>query len=102
MNHNEIEAWRSPTTKDMYLVLLRDRGETSEIARRFGVLHELIGPSVGGVSEVWGRGRSRLARLVTLTYLGQWTSYYLAVLRERDPWSVPLLDEMKRRMRASP
>jgi hypothetical protein len=51
------------------------------------------------VSEAWGRGQGRLARLLTLTYLGQWTSYYLAILRERDPWSVPLLDEMKKRMR---
>ena len=99
MNHNEIEAWRSTGAKDMHVVLLRDRGERPEIARRFRVIHDLIAPSAGGVSEVWGRGEGRLARLLTLTYLGQWTSYYLAVLRERDPWSVPLLDEVKRRMR---
>jgi glucose/mannose-6-phosphate isomerase len=102
MNHNEIEAWRSAGAKDMHVVLLRDRGEPPEIARRFRVLRDLIAPSAGGVSEVWGRGEGRLARLVSLTYLGQWTSYYLAVLRERDPWSVPLLDEVKRRMRPSP
>lgn len=99
MNHNEIEAWRSSGAKDMHVLLLRDEGEPAEIARRFGVVRDLIGPAAGGVSEVWGRGRGRLARLVTLTYLGQWTSYYLAILRERDPWSVPLLDEVKRRMR---
>jgi glucose/mannose-6-phosphate isomerase len=99
MNHNEIEAWRSSGAKDMHVVLLRDRAEPPEIARRFRVLSDLITPSAGGVSEVWGRGDGRLARLLTLTYLGQWTSYYLAVLRERDPWSVPLLDEVKRRMR---
>jgi glucose/mannose-6-phosphate isomerase len=101
MNHNEIEAWHSSGAKDMHVVLLRDRAETPEIAHRFGVLQDLIRPSAGGVSEVWGRGQGRLARLLTLTYLGQWTSYYLAILRERDPWSVPLLDEMKRRMRGA-
>lgn len=99
MNHNEIEAWRSSGAKEMHVVLLRDRGEPPEIARRFGVLRDLVTPSAGGLSEAWGRGEGRLARLLTLTYLGQWTSYYLAVLRERDPWSVPLLDEVKRRMR---
>jgi hypothetical protein len=51
------------------------------------------------VSEARGHGAGRLARLLTLTYLGQWTSYYLGVLRERDPWTVPILDELKRRMR---
>ncbi|HEV8472939.1 MAG TPA: bifunctional phosphoglucose/phosphomannose isomerase [Methylomirabilota bacterium] len=99
MQHNEIEAWRTPGAKDMQLVLLRDADEPAEIARRFRVLGDLITPSAGGVSEAWGRGRGRLARLLTLTYLGQWTSYYLAILRDCDPWSVPLLDEVKRRMR---
>jgi glucose/mannose-6-phosphate isomerase len=99
MNHNEIEAWQASAAKEMYAVLLRDAGEAPEIARRFDVLRELITPTAGGVSEARGRGAGRLARLLTLTYLGQWTSYYLAVLRDRDPWSVPILDEMKRRMR---
>jgi len=99
MNHNEIEAWQPPAAKDLHALLLRDAGEGAEIARRFDVLRDLITPSAGGVSEARGRGAGRLARLLTLTYLGQWTSYYLAVLRGRDPWSVPILDEVKRRMR---
>jgi glucose/mannose-6-phosphate isomerase len=99
MNHNEVEAWQPPAAKDLHALLLRDAGEGAEIARRFDVLRDLITPSAGGVSEARGRGAGRLARLLTLTYLGQWTSYYLAVLRGRDPWSVPILDEVKRRMR---
>ena len=99
MNHNEIEAWHSTAAKEMHIVLLRDPGETAENAQRFRVLHDLVKPSAGGISETRGRGQGRLARLLTLAYLGQWTSYYLAILRERDPWSVPLLDEVKRRLR---
>lgn len=98
MNHNEIEAWRGPDAREMQAVLLRDREEPPEIARRFALLRELIGPNAGGVSEAWSRGEGRLARLLSLTYLGQWTSYYVAVLRGVDPWSVPLLDELKRRL----
>jgi glucose/mannose-6-phosphate isomerase len=99
MNHNEIEAWQGPAVKGMHAVLLRDAAEPPEIAQRFHILRDMIGPSAGGLSEARGRGAGRLARLLTLTYLGQWTSYYLAVLRGRDPWSVPLLDELKRRVR---
>jgi glucose/mannose-6-phosphate isomerase len=99
MNHNEIEAWRAPAAKEMHVVLLRDRGETPEIARRFSVLCDMIGPAAGGISETWSRGESRLARLLSLTSLGQWVSYYLALQRETDPWTIPLLDELKRRMR---
>jgi len=99
MNHNEIEAWQPHDAKHMHAVLLRDAGDAPEIARRFEVVRDLIAPNAGGVSEAHGRGVGRLARLLTLAYLGQWTSYYLAVLRDRDPWSVPILDEVKRRMR---
>jgi glucose/mannose-6-phosphate isomerase len=79
-------------------VFLRDGQEPPAIARRFTILRELVGDAAGGVSECWARGRGRLARLVSLAYVGQWTSYYLAIQRGLDPWTVPLLDELKRRM----
>jgi glucose/mannose-6-phosphate isomerase len=102
VTHNEIEAWRRPGARTMQLILLRDAGEPPAINRRFDVLRELAGPAAGGVSEAWSRGRGTLARLLSLVYLGQWTSYYLAVRREVDPWTIPLLDEVKRRMAPAP
>jgi glucose/mannose-6-phosphate isomerase len=99
MNHNTIEAWRTPLARALHLVLLRDDREEPAIARRFALLDELVSAAAGGVSECRARGRGVLARLLSLTYLGQWTSYYLAVLRGVDPWVVPTLDEMKRRLR---
>ena len=99
--HNEIEAWRRPGARAMQLVLLRDAGEPAPVSRRIVVFRDLAGPAAGGVSEAWSRGRGVLARLLSLVYLGQWTSYYLAVLRDVDPWSIPLLDEVKRRMAAA-
>jgi glucose/mannose-6-phosphate isomerase len=98
MNHNELEAWRAPGARGMYIVLLRDREEPPEIELRFTVLRELIAPAADGVSESWTRGTGRLARLLSLTHVGQWMSYYVAVLRGVDPWTVPLLDELKRRL----
>ncbi len=98
MNHNEIETWRAPDASARHLVILRDAGEPPEIARRFDVLRELIGPAAGGVSELWARGTGCPARLLGLVYVGMWTSYYLAIARGIDPWAVPLLDEMKRRL----
>ncbi len=99
MNHNEIEAWRPPAAQALHLTLLREDGEPPEIARRFAVLRELIGPAAGGVSECRARGAGRPARLLSLVYLGMWASYYLALARGVDPWPVPLLDEIKRRLR---
>jgi glucose/mannose-6-phosphate isomerase len=98
MNHNEIEIWRGPGARGLHAVLLREDGEPAEIARRFTLLRELLDPAAGGVSEAWARGRGRLARLLSLVQLGQWVSYYLAMLHETDPWPVPMLTEVKRRL----
>ena len=98
MNHNEIEAWRGPAARDRHVVFLREEGEPREIARRFAVVHDLIGPVAGGVSECWARGAGRVARLLALAYVGMWVSYYAALARGVDPWTVELLDEVKRRL----
>ena len=66
-------------------MLLREDAEPPEIARRFTLLREMLGPHAGGVSEVWARGRGRLARLLSLAALGQWVSYYVAMLQGTDP-----------------
>jgi glucose/mannose-6-phosphate isomerase len=100
MNHNELEAWRAPAAGSMHAVLLRDTDESPEIARRFAILRELIAAAAGGASECRARGAGRPARLLGLAYLGAWTSYYLAVGRDTDPWPIPALDEMKRRLSA--
>ena len=100
MNHNEIEAWRAPVAATMHAVFLRDRDELPEIARRFEVMRELIAAAGGDVSECSTRGAGRAARLLGLAYLGAWTSYYVAVGAGTDPWPIPVLDEMKRRLRA--
>jgi glucose/mannose-6-phosphate isomerase len=97
MNHNEIEAWRTPSARNMSVILLRDDAEPDDIAHRFAVLEDMIAPAAGGVTATWTRGKGRLARLLALSHLGQWTSFYLAMLRGVDPWSVPLLEELKRR-----
>ena len=102
MNHNEIEVWAGAGARQLHAVLLREDGEPSEIARRFALVRELLEPTAGGVSEVWAHGRSRFARLLSLVYLGQWVSYYAAMLRETDPWPVPVLTEVKRRLSAPP
>jgi len=69
--------------------------------RRFTVMRELIAAAAGDVSECSARGTGRAARLLGLAYLGAWTSYYLAVGAGIDPWPIPVLDEMKRRLRAT-
>lgn len=101
MNHNEIEVWGGSGARALHAVLLREDREAPEIAGRFALMGELLRPTAGGVSETWARGRGRLARVLSLLYLGQWVSYYAAMLRGVDPWPVPVLTEVKQRLGAA-
>jgi glucose/mannose-6-phosphate isomerase len=98
MNHNEIEAWGGPGARGRHLVLLREEGEPPEIAQRFALVREMVAPHAGGVTELWTRGTSPLARVLSLAYTSLWVSFYLALLHEVDPWPVPMLEEVKRRL----
>jgi len=47
------------------------------------------------VLEVESEGQSLLARMFSLIYLGDWTSYYLAILNGVDPTPVKVIEYLK-------
>jgi glucose/mannose-6-phosphate isomerase len=100
MNHNEIVGWGRPDAmmKKTAVVLLRDRGEPKPIGKRMEITKELIAPFVAETVEAWATGTSLLARLFSLLYLGDWVSFYLAVLNGVDPTPVHRIDVLKRRL----
>lgn len=98
-DHNEVEGWRDPLAAGFHAVFLRDPEEDEVAGSRVRVTGELIRAHAGGVTEVWPRGQGRLAQLFSLIYLGDWVSYYLGLLRGVDPGPVPVIEEVKRRLR---
>lgn len=97
MNHNAIEAWGLDELGAWAVVLLRDVPEHPRVARRVELTRAIIGARAP-TREVWSRGRSPLARLLSLTLIGDWVSYYLAIQRGVDPWAVGTLEGFKRSM----
>ena len=62
------------------------------------ITKELIAPFVTETVEAWATGTSLLARLFSLLYLGDWVSFYLAVLNGVDPTPVHRIDVLKKRL----
>jgi len=56
---------------------------------------EIISRYTGHVEEVWSEGRSTLARVFSLVQLGDWVSFYLAILHGEDPTPVAVIDYLK-------
>jgi len=99
-NHNAIEGTLNPRELGdaPYIVQLRDRDETSEIAERYRVVEELLGERATNRSEVWAEGPSPLARVLTTVAYGDLVSVYLAILYQTDPTPVTLLAMLKERL----
>ncbi|MGE5508831.1 MAG: bifunctional phosphoglucose/phosphomannose isomerase [Chitinophagales bacterium] len=97
LNHNETVGWEAPEslTAQVEVVLLRDREDHPKVQKRFEVTSTIMRPHVSGITEVWSRGNSVLARLFSLIYMGDFTSYYLALLDGIDPTPVKVIDYLK-------
>ncbi|MFH0989261.1 MAG: bifunctional phosphoglucose/phosphomannose isomerase [bacterium] len=97
MNHNELVGWNigEEWMKKMHVLFLRDRKTHHRIAAREEITKQLLLQKAGNVTEVWSEGKSLLARMFSLLYLGDWTSYYLAILNKVDPVPVEVISRLK-------
>jgi glucose/mannose-6-phosphate isomerase len=95
-NHNEILAWtRSQWQAPAWSVLyLRDRSESPQIAARVEVTREVVGNAAES-HDVFSRGRSLVARMLSLVYLADFVTVYLAHLNEVDPTDIAGIDRLK-------
>ncbi|MBL7975364.1 MAG: bifunctional phosphoglucose/phosphomannose isomerase [Candidatus Kapabacteria bacterium] len=97
MNHNEINGWGYPkkVTKNFSVVLLRDAEDHPRVSIRFDALKDIIKKNVKSVNEINLQGGSLLARMFSAIYLGDWVSYYMAMLNGVDPSPVPVIMKLK-------
>ncbi len=97
MNHNEIVGWNvgRPLMNRLTVVFLRDRGTHSRIQVREEITSRIVKEYASEVIEVWSEGKSLLARVFSLVSLGDWMSYYLAILNRQNPTPVKVIDYLK-------
>jgi len=99
--HNEIAGWGQHgdiTRQLLTLVNLRHDGEHPRVARRFGLVDDIVREVVAGIEEVRAEGEGRLAQLLDLVIFGDFVSLHLAAQEGLDPGPVPALNEIKSRL----
>jgi glucose/mannose-6-phosphate isomerase len=103
LNHNEVVGWQGPLASGLepWVVLLRDAQELGRVALQIDITKAFLQERAAGLTEVWSQGHSRLARLFSLLYTGDFTSYYLALIRGVDPKPVEAIDRLKDRLASS-
>jgi len=100
LNHNEIIGWETFLDKQINakLITLIDREYHPQIKRRFEITSELIAGTGVEVISLSSDKSTLKERLFDLIYLGDWISYYLAVLRGVNPTSIKNINILKERL----
>jgi len=100
LNHNEIVGTEVPPEllRQIIIFMLSNPDDHPRVKRRMELLPELLGNRVSAVVTVEARGTSQLARMFSLTYIGDYFSVYLALLYGIDPKPVHIIDTLKQRL----
>ena len=96
-NHNELVGWKvlSDYRDDLIVVILKDKEDHPSIKRRMEIVRGIIEKLKVEVIEEESSGENLLSRMFSLIQLGDFTSFYLAILNEEDPSPVKVIDFLK-------
>jgi glucose/mannose-6-phosphate isomerase len=104
LDHNEICSWgqHGDVTRQLItLVELRHGFEHPRLRLCFDATRDIIEECLHQVLSVEAQGEGRLAQLLDLMYLGDWTSCYLALQNDVDPGPIDAIFDLKQRLATS-
>ncbi len=97
-NHNELVGWSDVTrrhSENLAVIILRDKDDHAQIKKRMDIVKPLIEDTGTEVIEVESRGTGELERMFSLIQIGDFASYYLAILNKQDPTPVITIEMLK-------
>ncbi len=97
LNHNETVGWEAPETltKKHSIILIRDPKEPPEIRNRIETTTNLILNRANKVLQIEAEGKGKLAKMFSVLCVGDFASVYLAILQNKDPTPVKIIDKIK-------
>jgi glucose/mannose-6-phosphate isomerase len=100
LNHNATVGFPMPPeiASGIEVLFLRSPLQNRRVKLRMEVTAELLDRAGVSYEYIDSEGESALAQMMSLVLLGDFTSYYLAVLYEQDPSPVAVIDFLKKRL----
>jgi len=100
LNHNAVVGYQFPTelASKIVVILLRSASLSKRIQLRYQVTCQLLEQAKVGYQIVDGDGTNQLSQMMSLVLLGDYTSYYLAILYKIDPTPVKAIDYLKEQL----
>lgn len=103
-NHNELVGWEVMGAFREYLrvIILRDSEDHQRVTARMEIVKELIEKQEVEVIDIRSEGADRLQRAFSLIHLGDFVSFYLAILNNVDPTPVEAIESLKNELTRMP
>lgn len=97
LNHNEMVGYTN-VKGNLYIIIIKDEDDYERTRARMKLTKDLIKKAGVPVVEIELSGPCRLAKLISAIYIGDWTSYYLAMEYGLDPTPVDIIEEFKKKL----
>ncbi|HOK79917.1 MAG TPA: bifunctional phosphoglucose/phosphomannose isomerase [bacterium] len=103
MNHNEIMAWNFPShyIKNSIVFFLYDRGDHERIKLRMDLTADILSMKSIQVQKIESDEQEPVQRMFSLLLLGDWISFYLALLNGVDPTEIKEISYLKTKLASS-
>ncbi|MFA6977753.1 MAG: bifunctional phosphoglucose/phosphomannose isomerase [Ignavibacteriaceae bacterium] len=100
LNHNEIIGWETYDERVAKLkaVFIEEEITHPQIKKRFNITGELLQKAGVEIISLSSSETTFQERLLDLIYLTDWISYYLAILRGKDPSEIDYIHLLKKRL----
>ena len=81
--------------KDFFFISMKDIDDPPELNIMISKTIQLLRNNKMDVVELVVDGDNLLQRLVRLICIADWTSFYLAIMNEVDPTTIPIIMDLK-------
>ena len=98
MNHNEINALQFMDRSKYIIIMIRDDYDHERIKKRMDISKDIFEHRVD-VEEIHTEGKGLLARMFSTIFLGDLTSYFLAIRNRVDPTPVHVIEDLKKALK---
>lgn len=100
LDHNDVVGYQFPAelAPSLFIMMLRSPLLHQRNLLRYDVTGELLERAGISHQTVSGEGQGLLSQMMSLVLLGDYVSYYLALLYGADPTPVPTIDYLKQRL----
>lgn len=97
MNHNELVGWKlyPAILKKIVVVFLKDEADNERIKLRMKITSDIYKKYADNIISLESNGKYKLGRIFDTIYLGDWLSFYLAILNKVDPTPVDVINFLK-------